>query len=193
MSFEVMRRFFAILAIGVDLVVIAGLVLLIGSRFVPALADVRSQVQASLRDREFTLAFVVATAATLGSLYLSEIVHLEPCKYCWFQRIAMYPLALILGMAAWRRDRAIRIYAVSLATIGAVIAAYHYLIQQFPSLSAGECSITVPCTSAYIWEFGFVSVPWMALSSFSLIILLMHVARSNDRVESPLPESEVIT
>ena len=194
MSFEVMRRFFALLAIGVDLAVVAGLVLLVGSRVSVRIAGIRREVEESLRGRELTIGFIVATAATLGSLYLSEIAHLEPCKYCWFQRIAMYPLALVLGMAAWRKDREIRIYAMALASIGAAIAGYHYLIQQFPSLSAGECSITVPCTAAYIWEFGFVSIPWMALSAFALIILVLHVARSNDRVDTTsLPESEVPT
>ncbi len=194
MSFEVMRRFFALLAIGVDLAVVVGVLLLVASRFSPRFAEVRRDVEASLLGRELVLAFVVATAATLGSLYLSEIAHLEPCKFCWFQRIAMYPLAVILGIAAWRQDRGIRIYGTTLASIGGVIAAYHYLIQNYPSLSAGECSVTVPCTAAYIWEFGFVSIPWMALSAFALIILLLHVAHSNDRnASSRLPKSEVTT
>lgn len=194
MSFEVMRRFFALLAIGVDIAVIAGVVLLVGSRFSASLASTRQRIESSLYGNEFTAAFVLAAVATLGSLYLSEIVHFEPCKFCWFQRIAMYPLALMLGMAAWRKDRGIRLYAMTIAVIGGAISAYHYLIQQFPNLSAGECSATVPCTSAYIWEFGFISIPWMALSTFALIILLMHVARSNDQTaHTPLPDSEVTT
>ncbi len=94
----------------------------------------------------------------------------------------MYPLALILGIAAWKKDRLVRVYALPLAAIGGLISAYHYLIQQFPNLSSGECSATVPCTAAYIWEFGFVSIPYMALSSFALIIVLLAVAYVNDRV-----------
>ncbi|HSF87725.1 MAG TPA: disulfide oxidoreductase [Acidimicrobiia bacterium] len=194
MSFEAMRSFFSLLAILVDLAVVAGVALLVGSRFASGIASTRRRIEASLYGRELTLAFIIAATATLGSLYLSEIAHLEPCKFCWFQRIAMYPLAVILGIAAWRKDRNIRIYATTLAVVGASIAAYHYLIQQFPTLSAGECSVTVPCTAAYIWEFGFVSIPWMALSAFALIILFMHVARSNDHNENtPLPGSEGTT
>jgi disulfide bond formation protein DsbB len=194
MSFEVMRSFFSLLTLAVDVAVIAGIFLLIGSRFSSGIAETRQRIQASLFGRELTLAFGIAAAATLGSLYLSEIAHLEPCKFCWFQRIAMYPLAVILGIAAWRKDRNIRIYATTLAVVGGSISAYHYLIQQFPTLSAGECSVTVPCTAAYIWEYGFVSIPWMALSAFALIILFMHVARSNDRNENtPLPGSEGTT
>ena len=97
-------------------------------------------------------------------------------------------------MAAWRKDRSIRVYAMPIAVIGGAIAGYHYLIQQFPNLSAGECSVTVPCTAAYVWEFGFVSIPWMALSAFTLIILLLHVARRNDRhASTQTAESEVLT
>jgi disulfide bond formation protein DsbB len=183
-----MDRFFAILAIGLSLVVVFALVVLVASRFSTAAAGVRERLQESLRGRELILAFVIALAATLGSLYMSEIADREPCKYCWFQRIAMYPLALILGIAAWKKDRLVRIYAMPMAVIGGLISAYHYLLQQFPNLSSGECSAAVPCTAAYVWEFGFVSIPYMALSSFALIIVLLAVAYVNDRaapIEAP--------
>lgn len=187
-----MDRFFAILTIGISLAVVFALALLVASRFSPAAAELRGRLQESLRGRELLLAFVIALAATLGSLYMSEIAHREPCKYCWFQRIAMYPLALILGIAWRRKDRLIRVYAIPLAAIGGVISAYHYLIQQFPNLSSGECSPTVPCTAAYVWEFGFVSIPYMALASFALIIVLLTVAYVNDRT-APTDESAADT
>jgi disulfide bond formation protein DsbB len=175
-----MRLFFSLLAIGADIAVIAGLVLIVGSRFSPALADARRTVQWALAGNELVLAFVVAATATLGSLYFSEIAHFEPCKFCWFQRIAMYPVAVILGIAAWRKDRGIRLYAMTLAGIGGAISAYHYLIQQFPNLSSGECSVGVPCTAAWFWQFGFITIPWMALSAFALIIVVLTFARGNE-------------
>lgn len=190
-----MDRFFSILAIGISALVVFALVLLVAGRFSPAAADLRVRLQESLRGRELLLAFVIALVATLGSLYMSEIAHREPCKYCWFQRIAMYPLALVLGMAAWRKDRSIRLYALPMAAIGGSISAYHYLIQQFPSLSSGECSPTVPCTAAYVWEFGFVSIPYMALASFALIIVLLTVAYVNDQTATtdiPAADTEVV-
>jgi len=180
-SFEVMRRFFAILAVGVGLAVAFAVVLLIASHVSTEASALRRRIEASLSGRELMYAFVVATTATLGSLYLSEIVHLEPCKFCWFQRIAMYPLALILGIAASRKDQTVRVYAAPMAVIGGSMSAYHYLIQQFPELSSGACSTTVPCTAAYIWEFGFMSIPLMALIAFSMILVLLAVARSNER------------
>ncbi len=175
-----MRRFFALLALGANAAVLGGVVLLVGSRFSSSIADTRRRLEESISGRELALGFVVALTATLGSLYFSEIAHFEPCKYCWYQRIAMYPLALILGIAAWRRDRGIRIYGMTLAGVGGSISAYHYLIQRYPNLSSGECSVGVPCTAAYFWEFGFISIPWMALSAFALIIMLLTIARSND-------------
>ncbi len=193
-SFEVMRRFFAILAVGAGLAVLFALVLLVASHRSPRAAELRGRFQESLAGRELTLAFVVALTATVGSLYLSEIAHLEPCKLCWFQRIAMYPLALVLGIAAWRRDEGIRVYTVPMAVVGGAISTYHYLLQQFPSLDSGACSATVPCTAAYIWEFGFVSIPLMALAAFSLVLVLLAVARSNQReTMQPDPINEVIT
>ncbi len=173
-----------------DLVVIFALVLLVGSRFSVGMANLRRRIEISLHGNELWLAFAVALTATLGSLYLSEIAHLPPCKYCWFQRIAMYPLALILGIAAWKKDRQVGRYVFPLATIGGLIASYHYLIENFPDLAGGVCDPVVPCTAPVVWEFGFVSVPFMALAAFSLIIVLLAVARSNDRAEAEEVEAE---
>lgn len=185
-----MRRFFATLAVLADLAIIGAIIVFVGSRFSTGLADLRRRIEDSLRGYELWFGFVVALTATLGSLYFSEIVHLEPCKFCWYQRIAMYPLTVILGTAAWLKDRSVVRYVTPLAVIGALISSYHYLIQQFPSLSAGECDPTVPCSAAYFWEFGFVSIPFLALSSFGLIITLMVVAMSNNRRPQPDEQPE---
>lgn len=117
--------------------------------------------------------FSVALLAMLGSLYFSEIAHYTPCTLCWYQRIAMYPLVLLLGVAAWRRDPGIRLYAIPLATIGAVIAAYHYLLEWFPSIDTGACTVGIPCTQVWFRQFGFVSLPLLALIAFLLIIAIL--------------------
>jgi disulfide bond formation protein DsbB len=135
-----------------------------------------------LRGTTLWLAGAVALFATLGSLYLSEIVHLIPCRFCWYQRIAMYPLALILLIAAYRKEGMIRIYAGSIATIGAGLAAYHKLMQVYPSLDSGSCAATGPsCSAALILKFNFVSIPYMALSAFILILTLLWADRVNAR------------
>ena len=116
----------------------------------------------------------------LGSLYLSEIVGFVPCTLCWYQRIAMYPLVLLLGIAAVRTDTAIRRYAVPLAGIGAVISAYHVAVQRLPGLPSGSCSLDVPCSAIYVERFGFVTIPVMALVGFVsiVVILILLVPRS---------------
>lgn len=136
-----------------------------------------ASLKASFAGYGLWLGGAMAVVAMAGSLYYSQIAHFPPCEYCWYQRIAMYPLALILPMAALRADTAIRRYVFPLAGIGAAIAAYHYLIQQFPNLSSGVCSTTVPCTAAWVWKFDFVSIPFMALVSFSAIITVLALDR----------------
>lgn len=177
MTLESMRLLFALLALAANAAVVVGLILLVGGRFSEGLASARDSIAASISGREVWFAFVVALVSTLGSLYFSEIAHFEPCRLCWYQRIAMYPLVPILGVAAWRRDPDVAWYAVPLAVIGGAIAVWHYTIQQFPDLSSGSCSIEVPCNAAYVWEFNFVSIPYMAMSGFALILLLVAAAR----------------
>lgn len=118
------------------------------------------------------LAWLVALVTTLGSLYFSEIAHFTPCKLCWYQRIAMYPLAIVLLIAAKRRDNSVAWYVVPVATIGALFAVYQTQLQAFPHQHSSFCTLTEPCTVRYVWEFGFVSLPFMALSAFVFIITM---------------------
>jgi disulfide bond formation protein DsbB len=166
--------FFALLA----LTALAGTV---GLLVLQALArtDPESQAAAALDDLApvaLPLAAVVAATSMFGSLWFSEVLHFVPCELCWYQRIAMYPLVPMLGIAAFRRDLAIRPYAWVLAGIGAPIAAYHYLIEWMPNLEVTACSTEVPCTAVWVRELGFVSIPFMALSGFLAIIVLLRVA-----------------
>lgn len=137
-------------------------------------------VAASVGDNGVRLAWVMALVATLGSLYYSQVAHFVPCELCWYQRIAMYPLVLILGVAALKGDRAVRSYVLPIAVIGGLISSYHYLIQRFPDLSAGTCSTGVPCTAAYVWKFDAVSIPFMALVSFGVIIASLALDRRHE-------------
>jgi len=132
------------------------------------------------------LAWLMAVVATLGSLYYSQIAHFIPCEYCWYQRIAMYPLAIVLGIAAFRNDPTVRRYVYPLATIGGIISAYHYLIQQLPDLATGVCSTVTPCTAALVWKFDFVSIPFMALVSFAAVITALTLDR--ERTDTPIDQ-----
>lgn len=122
------------------------------------------------------LALLVALGATAGSLYLSEVAHFVPCRLCWYQRIAMYPLAPVLGLAAWRRDLSVRPYGLVLAGIGLLIASYHALLERFPWLDTGACEADNPCTLVWVRELGYVTIPLMAATAFAVIALLLGLA-----------------
>ena len=178
---ETVAVFYSILALVANAAVVAVVVLVAAGR--------RERLRDGLGGSVLPAAFVVATLATLGSLYFSEVAHFEPCRLCWYQRIAMYPLVIILGIAAWRGDARVRRYVVPLAAIGALIAAYHYALEWLPWLDSGVCSASTPCTLVWFREFGFVSLPYLALSAFLFILALVALApvpASDDR-EDPLP------
>lgn len=117
---------------------------------------------------------IVAWTATLGSLYYSKIVEFLPCEFCWYQRIAMYPIAVLILVATLTRSRLASRYIVVLAGIGLSLSIFHYQLQLFPEQGT-VCSLGAPCTTKYVEEFGFVTIPFMAGSGF-LSILLLQVA-----------------
>jgi disulfide bond formation protein DsbB len=119
----------------------------------------------------------MATIAMLGSLYYSEVAGFPPCEYCWYQRIAMYPLVVILGIAMVRRDYAIRRYALALAIPGGVIAMYHYAVERFPDLQVGACSLQIPCSQVWVLKFDLVSIAFMAFVCFSVIVTVLLLDR----------------
>jgi disulfide bond formation protein DsbB len=123
----------------------------------------------------------VALIAMSGSLYLSEIAHLLPCSLCWYQRIAMYPLVFVLGVGTLRGETSVWRYAMPLAVVGLLIAAYHVTIQWMPSLDVGACAVGAPCSGRYVAVFGFISIPTMAGAAFLLIISLLFLLRAVER------------
>jgi disulfide bond formation protein DsbB len=139
----------------------------------PALDRLRT----ALGPSALQLAFVVALLATVGSLWLSEGAHVVPCRLCWYQRIAMYPMSVILGIAAVRRDRGVRGYALPVILIGATISVWHVLVERFPSLEeATSCDPANPCSLIWVERFGYLTIPTMALSAFALIATLLLLA-----------------
>jgi disulfide bond formation protein DsbB len=124
------------------------------------------------------LSFAVALVATIGSLYLSEVMNFAPCKLCWFQRIFMYPQVFLLGIAAVRKDSRVYRYVLPLSIIGGCISIYHYLIQKVPYFHdhATSCG-QVPCEFDYLDWFGFITIPLMALAAFVLIAILQSMLR----------------
>jgi len=174
-STEAAQVFFSLLAV----VATVATVTLLGARL---LAPRRVGAQAivdAFAGPALVVAAVVAATSTAGSLYFSEVADFTPCTLCWYQRIAMYPLVVILAVAAVRRDRDIWHYVVPLAGIGAAISTYHYIVEWFPEADSGVCKSTIPCTFVWFREFGFISLPLMALCGFALILTLVTLPQED--------------
>ncbi|MGE5703943.1 MAG: disulfide oxidoreductase [Clostridia bacterium] len=127
----------------------------------------------SLVEQAFFLSWAVSVIATLGSLYFSEVLQYIPCELCWFQRILMYPIAILLGMAYIRKDYKMSLYGMVLAVIGGSISIYHYLVQKVPAMQElGKSCGIIPCNTDYINWLGFITIPFLALIAFVLIAVL---------------------
>lgn len=122
--------------------------------------------------------WVIATVSTLGALFFSEVMKLPPCVLCWYQRIFMFPLALLLPAALFPFDPKIVRYALPLSLIGTVIAVLHLLlVAGYIPESVTPCSRGVPCSDTQIEWFGFVTIPLLSVVAFlsiSLLLICVH-------------------
>jgi disulfide bond formation protein DsbB len=118
--------------------------------------------------------WLISCIATLGSLFFSEVMMFPPCNLCWFQRIAMYPLTILLLPAILKFDRSVFKFTLPLASIGWLIAVFHSLIYYgFIPETASPCSQGVSCTAVHIEFFGFMSIPFLSALAFTLILILL--------------------
>jgi len=116
------------------------------------------------------LAWLLACIATLGSLYFSLGLGLEPCTLCWYQRICLYPLVITLGFAAWRADRMAALYLLPQIFLGLFISLYQVVIQQVPKWDPiGFCGSGPSCSDKHEVGLGFVTIPMLAVLGFFMI------------------------
>lgn len=132
------------------------------------------------RQNSLRLAWLIALVSMLGSLYFSEIAGYAPCMLCWYQRICMYPLTVILLVGLLRRDSNVIYYALPLVYIGAAIGAYHNLLYYniLPQAEA-TCRFGISCTTKFIEWAGFITIPLLSLTSFVAIAGLLLLAKKN--------------
>lgn len=127
------------------------------------------------------LAWAVAAVATLGALFLGEVMGYVPCVLCWYQRIAMFPLAIVLAIGLFPYDPRVVRYGLALAAAGALLALYHLgLVAGWIPESAAPCRQGVPCSDPQVVWLGFVTIPLLALGAFVAIAALLLAARSKD-------------
>jgi disulfide bond formation protein DsbB len=117
------------------------------------------------------MAMIAAWIATCGSLFMSEAIGWIPCQWCWYQRILMYPIAVILPIGLLRRDRNVAVYTLALSIIGICASTYHILLQKVPFFARFEtCVIGVPCSADYLNWLGFITIPMLAWVAFAVVI-----------------------
>lgn len=144
-------------------------------------AGSKSALGALLHRHGLTLAALVAIGGVVSSFVFSDVFGWSPCTLCWYQRAFMIPLAFVLGLAAWLRDRTVIRYALMLAGIGGLIALNHVWLQ-----SGGSSFIPCPapgpgvvsCDQRFVYEFGYLTIPVMSLTGFAFIAAILAHARN---------------
>ena len=137
-------------------------------------------------DRQWMLltgGWLVALVSTLGALFFSAVMDLEPCVLCWYQRVAMFPLVLILGTGAYTQDTSSVKYALPLACAGWLAAFYHCLLYGgFIPAGIQPCSsLGVSCSAQKLELAGFITIPLLSLIAFSIIVLLQLAAKKGSK------------
>jgi disulfide bond formation protein DsbB len=158
-----------------------------------ALVGVRGPLNAFRRGvegYELWLAFVVASIATGGSLFFSEIAHFVPCELCWYQRVCMYPLSITTLLAALFDDPRAARYLLPLPVVGAGVSVYHLLVENGVVGESLTCRISAPggCSVKWINEFGYVTIPTLALTAFALVFAFLLLAAYEPRATVPVNE-----
>src|SRR5258707_10309965 len=152
--------------------VLAGLLVLVALAALVGLRRPLDMLRSALWGYELWAAFVVASIATGGSLFFSDIARVVPCELCWYQRICMYPLSILTLFAAYHGDYRVARYLVPLPAVGAGVSIYHLLVENGVVAQAKECLASAPggCATKWINEFGWMTIPTLALTGFVLLI-----------------------
>ena len=127
-------------------------------------------------------AWLVSVIATAGALFIGEVMLMVPCQLCWYQRIAMFPLVLILGAGAYTQDASSVKYAFPLAIAGWLVAFYHCLLYGgFIPATLQPCGKGVSCSAQKLELVGFITIPLLSLIAFSIIVLLLLAAKKDTK------------
>ncbi len=122
------------------------------------------------------VAMIVSLFGVMGSLAYSQIIGFEPCVLCWWQRVFQYPLFFIFAAAVCMKERSLKLlgYVLPMAIVGLGFSTYHYLVQRLDSVTS-SCDVmgqSPSCAGYYVFEFGYVTIPMMALTIFAMTIIL---------------------
>jgi disulfide bond formation protein DsbB len=135
-------------------------------------------VRRALWGYELWAAFLVTAIATGGSLFFSQVAGFIPCELCWYQRICMYPLSIVTLLAALAGDHRVARYLLPIPVVGAGISVYHLLVENGVVEQARACLVSAPggCATKWINEFGYMTIPTLALTAFVLSFAFLALA-----------------
>ena len=130
----------------------------------------RKKMFSFLEEYGLMIVGIVALVATVGSLTYSEVLHYEPCKLCWIQRIFMYPQVILIGVAMAKKDKRVMDYILPLSILGMLFALYHYLLQigMAPIVPCSVVGYSVSCAEKFVLRFGYITIPMMAFTAFAM-------------------------
>ena len=178
-SSQVINTGYAVLALFADALVLLIVLGFILSRTTPAARERWARVRDGVTPFALHVAWIVAVLATFGSLFLQYVEHFDPCQFCWFQRICMYPLSILTLFLAFHGDHRAARYLLPLPVVGAGVSIYHLLIENKVISEPAQCLISAPgtgCGTKWINEFGYMTIPTLALTAFVLLIGFLGLA-----------------
>jgi disulfide bond formation protein DsbB len=149
----------------------------VAARLLTGRVRAAARIVSAIGAQRNAITLAIGATATAGSLYFSEVAHYIPCRLCWFQRVAMYPIGVLALVGLLRRDRAARWYVVPFAAVGLPISVYHYMIEWKPGLDTGGCALFGPaCTDIWFRTFGFATLAFMAMCGFAAVLAVNLIA-----------------
>lgn len=172
-----MNTLWSILTVVAQVLSVMILVYVFVKKDIPVITGVSRRIS----EKAVLFSFILALLSTIGSLIYSDVIGYEPCKLCWFQRIFMYPLVILLGLALIKKDNSVllKTYALALALGGGVVALFHYVGQLGWNPFGLECLAigqSASCNKNFVLEFGYVTIPLMSLSVFILIAVSLYAS-----------------
>ena len=123
------------------------------------------------------LGFLVSLAAMGGSLFYSEVVGFPPCVLCWWQRVFIYPQAVLFALALWKRDLGVFLYSGTLSTMAGVVALYHSYVYWGGKSLLPCTALGGACDKIYVMEFGYITIPTMSLTVVLYLLLIAWINR----------------
>jgi disulfide bond formation protein DsbB len=170
----------------IPFIIVTGQILVLGLLIIYLFKNKFPKATTLIEKYALLLGFLFSSFALCGSLFYSDVLGYEPCKFCWWQRIFMYPLVAIFLIAMWRKDVSIHKYTLPISAIGSLLALNHYILQLtgtsiFPCSAVGY---SASCSKVFVLSFGYITIPLMAFTAFLGVIVPMLFLRRQTKKDA---------